>query len=174
MNTNSKTQTTAEPKERIEFKINRPRTSWEETPVTHSMLRATKAEAQAAAQEIANKYQRVIRWNVAGSYQGHYTHPNTTKEAKEEAKDIMEQTPQPEQETGYNGWKNRSTWNVSLWLNNDEGLYNAARRAKANGCNTYAKVIRSLGLAHDKTPDGIGWISNRLDYSALDAMIDEL
>ena len=171
MNTNSKTQTTAEPKERIEFKTNR-RTSWEETPVTHLMLRATKAAAQAAAQELANERQQVIRWNIAGSYQGHYVLPNISKEAEEGAKDIMEQTPKPE--TDYNGWKNRSTWNVSLWLNNDESLYNAARRAKANGCNTYAKVIHRLGLAHDKTPDGIGWISNRLDYSALNEMIDEL
>lgn len=86
----------------------------------------------------------------------------------------MKHTPKPQPETDYNGWKNRSTWNVSLWLNNDESLYNAARRAKANGCNTYAKVIRRLGLAHDKTPDGIGWISNRLDYSALNEMIAEL
>ena len=36
-------------------------------------------------------------------------------------------------ERGYNGWSNYPTWNVKLWLDNDQGLYNAvqdmARRA---------------------------------------------
>lgn len=27
----------------------------------------------------------------------------------------------------YNGHKNWNHWNVSLWINNDEGLYNLAR-----------------------------------------------
>ena len=30
-------------------------------------------------------------------------------------------------ETKYNGWHNYETWNVKLWLGNDEGLYNLQR-----------------------------------------------
>ena len=26
--------------------------------------------------------------------------------------------------TDYNGWSNYETWNVKLWLDNDEGIYN--------------------------------------------------
>lgn len=84
-------------------------------------------------------------------------------------------------ETGYNGWKNRQTWNVSLWINNDEGLYNAARdfmnRRLAKGkshVGSYSAFIRSEGMSQDKTPDGIKWLGTRLDYKALSEMMTEL
>ena len=30
-------------------------------------------------------------------------------------------------EEEYNGWRNRETWAMALWLDNDQGLYNQAR-----------------------------------------------
>ena len=72
--------------------------------------------------------------------------------------------------TDYNGWANRATWNVALWLNNDEGLY-----------RTVCEYVRRYpdpsydGLAHllDKligpaTPDGVRWFDSTIDTDALD------
>jgi hypothetical protein len=36
----------------------------------------------------------------------------------------------------YNGWKNRETWNVALWIGNDEGMYEFAKE-----CGTYANFV---------------------------------
>ena len=34
--------------------------------------------------------------------------------------------------TTYNGWSNRETWVVNLWLTNDEATYNAVRGMTAD------------------------------------------
>jgi hypothetical protein len=82
-------------------------------------------------------------------------------------------------EPEYNGWKNRQTWNVSMWLNNDYGIYMAAvkfmekrKHPKANA--HYARFIKEQGLADERTPDRIKWLGNSLDYKALDDMMKEL
>lgn len=59
---------------------------------------------------------------------------------------------------GYNGYKNKTHWNVSLWINNDEGLYQLAREfiAANNNRNEAARdMMLFLELTgQDKTPDG--------------------
>lgn len=58
----------------------------------------------------------------------------------------------------YNGHKNWNHWNVSLWINNDEGLYRMAQAAI--NCNRGKKNAREaaaydlLYLLDEKTPDG--------------------
>jgi hypothetical protein len=76
----------------------------------------------------------------------------------------------------YNGWKNRQTWNVMLWIDNDEPLYRAAclfmRRYK--GSAPYKAFIKHEGLQGERTPDGIAWLGTRLDYKALNEAMREL
>jgi len=58
----------------------------------------------------------------------------------------------------YQGHKNWNTWNVSLWINNDEGLYRLALeciRATGNRQGAAAMMLRELqGQGLEKTPDG--------------------
>ena len=78
--------------------------------------------------------------------------------------------------TTYNGWKNRQTWNVALWVNNEESLYRAAVEFMKSykGRAPYKAFIKREGLEGDRTPDNIAWGGNRLDYKALNEMMEEL
>ncbi len=71
--------------------------------------------------------------------------------------------------SNYNGWKNYETWNVSLWLANDETLYNIAKKRR-----TYSAVVRILArLGWTHTPDGVSYSDKRLSRRELTAAIRE-
>jgi len=77
----------------------------------------------------------------------------------------------------YNGWKNRQTWNVALWIQNDEPLYRSAvayMEKHPDSRHPYYNFIKSEGLLGEKTPDGYKWDSQILDYDALNDMMREL
>ena len=76
----------------------------------------------------------------------------------------------------YNGWKNRQTWNVSLWINNDEPLYRAAVEFMKTykGKAPYITFIKKNYMEGSRTPDNIAWDGTRLDYKALNGMMREL
>ena len=83
-------------------------------------------------------------------------------------------------EQSYNGWANYETWNVALWIGNDEGLQQTAIE-----CKNYAgfvdqmrqygealgEVINGISL---ETPDKVAWNDSGLDTEALDEMLKEI
>lgn len=80
--------------------------------------------------------------------------------------------------TEYNGHKNWNHWNVSLWLNNDEGLYSAAiswLRASGGSRKRAAKgmlyALTSEGIRTPKTPDGAPYSQSAI-YHAMNGMMD--
>ena len=76
----------------------------------------------------------------------------------------------------YNGWKNRQTWNVALWIGNDEGLYRSAVdfASRCKGRAVYRLFIESMGLEGTRTPDNIAWDGSKLDYRSLNSFMREL
>lgn len=60
----------------------------------------------------------------------------------------------------YNGYKNYAQWNQSLWLNNDEGLYNMAKDYakqynRKDAAAYMLEALNSCDITH--TPDGVKW-----------------
>lgn len=80
--------------------------------------------------------------------------------------------------TTYNGWKNRETWNVMLWIQNDERLYRSAVdfmiSCPKNTRSYYKSFIEWADLQDSTTNDGVKWLDNKLDYRRLNEAIREL
>ena len=74
-------------------------------------------------------------------------------------------------DTEYNGWTNYETWNVALWIGNDEGLYRLAK-----GCESWDELQEILidDLGATQTPDGVLYNDPALNGVELDEMIQEL
>ena len=80
-------------------------------------------------------------------------------------------------DTTYNGWKNHDTWNVSLYINNDEPLYRKAigfMQDNPDRDNPYIGFLLNNYMTHLVTPDAVEWMSDKLDYPALNNMMREL
>ena len=75
---------------------------------------------------------------------------------------------------GYNGWANWETWNVALWLQNDENLYRMARRCGWRGYTYEELVPRLMEMMPNATPDGVAWDDPELDYDELNELVADL
>ena len=82
----------------------------------------------------------------------------------------------------YNGWANYETWNASLWISNDEFLYNTAKACvkfcsedetpwdKFQRCMCEGQIGRMLC----KTADGVAWDDAAIDADEMNEMMAEL
>ena len=76
-------------------------------------------------------------------------------------------------DTGYNGYANFATWNVSLWIANDEMIYRHAKLNKNLGYRKWAKrFIDEFG--EYITGDGISWLSDEVDQDEMDLVLEGL
>jgi hypothetical protein len=74
----------------------------------------------------------------------------------------------------FNGWANWETWNVALWIGNDEGLYDEARRIARRG-GSYQDLVAMLWECGSKeTPDGCRWNDPKIDGLEICEMMDDL
>ena len=60
----------------------------------------------------------------------------------------------------YNGWADWTTWNVALWINNDETFYSIAKE-----CGNYADFLYEMQvmIGSFATPDGADWGEANID-----------
>lgn len=73
-------------------------------------------------------------------------------------------------DTTYNGWANWATWNVALWIQNDDYTYKVARQY-----DRYDALIPRLEMIWGQmTPDGARWMDGQINTAELDAMLADL
>jgi hypothetical protein len=68
----------------------------------------------------------------------------------------------------YNGYANYQTWNVVLWIDNDENLYSLAQ--KCDSYNHFKQLLRDIftsGLAFE-TPDGVSWNDSAVNLAEVE------
>jgi hypothetical protein len=73
-------------------------------------------------------------------------------------------------EKGYNGWSNYQTWNVALWIGNDEGLYDLAHTI-----SDYDELVDVLFMEYGvkETRDGVKWNDPKINRCELNELLED-
>jgi hypothetical protein len=66
-------------------------------------------------------------------------------------------------DTSYNGWENYETWNVALWINNTQSLYNIAM-----GAGDYETFLELVGN-NATTGDGVSFRDPKVNVVQLNS-----
>ena len=79
-------------------------------------------------------------------------------------------------EQGYNGWTNYETWNVSLWLGNDEGSYQMVNEMAEEADDAYelAQAIKEFILENDPLYGEAGLYQDLLGAALSEVDWDEI
>lgn len=97
------------------------------------------------------------------------------------------QTQTSDSET-YNGWANHSTWNISLWISNNENVYATAsiavdtlnrrgilnERITPEWAKSFCRIAFVDAFGREQTPDGTNIDDPSIDWAAIADMIKEL
>ena len=90
---------------------------------------------------------------------------------------MMNETQMTETQT-YNGWANYETWNVSLWMQNRQFLYNTAVACveyKADNEMPYTKFIRNMhNIDELTTNDGVSWDDELVNQDEINEMMFDM
>ena len=76
------------------------------------------------------------------------------------------------QENEYNGWTNYETWNVSLWINNNEKMYELANDEEVKTYDDFIELASEYNLT--TTGDSVEFVNPKINTDEIDEMIEEL
>ena len=65
----------------------------------------------------------------------------------------------------YQGWTNYETWNVVLWIQNDEELYNLVNKFEIACYEDLLDVLYDCGSK--ETPDGVKWTDPKINRAEI-------